>query len=493
MNPQASLAFALAATFVAVSAPAQEQPAVADNRQDEHVVVELPERYLPEDENATIAILRSGDKLETNRYVSQVVPLKNPVSFEMLSAVEAAVEPEKGVARAVTTKPTDGSAPVYAIHVVTTREQMPSIVETIRALDLPGFVNSQGNKREAVRVKYRLASEMAEILAGTRLTGLGDVFADDRTNTVYFDDSEYVLGELKKYVRFFDVPSPQVKIDLRIVEVQEEDGGKLGLDWEAWKRSFGGQASYNFNIFEAGQFSRLDGLLTLDARILADFLNYATQKGHARMLHRANLSASNNEPAELSSSRRVPFIDYDASTQMPTLLEEENPEAGAADSENDPSPRVVAVVPPIRYRRADLGDDVEGIAVSIRPIVGTEMVRADVDISLNTLNGFDALDRPIVAEHDVRNSVTLSDGEPVLLGSIERESEARYRRGIPGLKDLAYVGRLFGVEGMRMSRSRIFIVATPEFSHVRFEAKALTDLETTEPLTIGPAPEVETP
>ena len=481
MNPKTTrwLGFLLLTVFM-TTVPAQQQPAVADNNQDEVINIDLRPGEGPQD---VVRILRSDDKFETNDYVTEAFEVFNTPSYELKSFIDVAVGQEKGQVRAVTTKPDDGSAPRYFIVVTTTPDQLESIERKIRTLDVPGLINSQGSSRYALRVRYRLASELAAVLKGTRLTSTAKVYADDLTNTIYFDDSESVVKAVHDYVRFFDVPAPQIEFDVRIIEVREEDTRKLGLDWEAWKRTLGGQITFSGNYFEGGAtFGRIDGLLTLDASVLADFLNYAAQQGSARIVKRSRLTASNLKPAVISESRHIPFYDYVARDRSSSVLTESNPRVDSAGEFDPDNPRQLggtrplAIVPPNSYRRTDLSDDEEGLQIFIQPVIGLNSVLARVEIDVNTLSGYDQQDRPLISNQRLSNQFTIHNGETLLLGTIEREQVVEARRGIPGLKSVPVLRYLFSVEGYRESRSRLFLIATPKLSNVTYQAMTLAEL-----------------
>lgn len=179
------------------------------------------------------------------------------------------------------------------------------------------------------------------------------------------------------------------------------------------------------------------------------------------------------------------------SERDPKVVTESNPRVDSyTDNEDDESPsgadRVVTIVPPVNNQLVDLSSDEEGLLISIAPIISTESVLAEIDIALNTVTGYDELDRPIVTEQNLTNRFTLQDNEEILLGTLERESVVEARRGIPGLKDLPVLPFLFSVESRQTERSRLFILATPHYSNVGFEAKSIAELKSTSALRQAP-------
>lgn len=473
-----ALLLALALLLPLASSRAQDQPAQAVNQQDEVVTVHLDPSQGAE---RVLQILRSGDKFETNAYASGAFELRNTTAYELKPYINDIVTREKGFVRGVQTRPSDGSAPRHFLVVTTTPEQLGVVEQTIRTLDVPGLVNSQGRSRVALRARYRRASDLGRIVAGTRGTSQTKIFADDLTNTLYYDDSAYVTEAIEPYIAFFDVPVPQIEFDVQIIEVREDDAAKLGVDWDAWKRSIGGQLGLTANQFEGGDnFARLDSLLTLDANVLANFLNYTTQTGNARLVQRSRLNASNLEPAVISDLKRVPFYDYQRTERSPAVVTEQNPRVdsyGTYDGgERAEAPRVVTIVPPVNNRLERIGEEREGLLIVIQPVIGVEAVTAKIDIALNTVTGFDRQERPIVTEQTLENLFTLQNEKRILLGTLERQSIINGRRGIPGLKEIPVAKYLFSVESRRSERSRLFILATPRFSNLGFEARTLAEL-----------------
>lgn len=456
--------------LVAASATAQQQPPVATNQQDEIVTIHLAP---PSDPEEVLQILRTGDKFETNKYVTRVFELHHTQAIELLPSIRAVVETEKGVVRSVITAGSPDSPARSFLQVTTTKDQLPSVEEAIRNLDVPGLVNAAGTTRRAVRLQYRRASELGDILRSTRLTGQANVHADDLTNTLYFDDSDSVIRSADSYVEFYDVPIPQVEFDVQIIEIMESDGSRLGLDWDAWKRSIGGQVSLSSTLLEGGEtFTRLDSLLVLDANVLANFLNYTVQTGTAHLVQRSRLNASNLEPALISDTRRVPHYDY--------LRSERTPVVSGETTADYPGQRTVAITPPSHNRLVEIPVGHEGLAIAIQPLIGTMTVTANIEIQVNSFIGFDQLDKPLLAEQKLLNRVTLSDGRKILLGTLERERRVEGRRGIPLLKEIPLLKYLFSVESTRLDRSRLFLIATPTFSHVGYDAPTLAD--------VGPRP-----
>lgn len=466
-------------------APAQAQPRTAENRQDEVININ---RAVGE-ETSHFSILRTDNQQEVQDYISTVVELEHAVALEVLPHVLRAVSLEKGSARPLKYTEPDSGRTRYFIQVVTTAEQMPSIIETIRALDLPGVVSSEGDIKYHYRLKYRRASEVSNILRGTSLSSEGKTFADDETNTIYISDSVSDGTRNIAVAQFYDVPSPQVEFQVLAVEFTADDSGNLGLDWDAWKRALGGEVQLGANWFEGGdKFARLDALLTVDASALASFLNYTTQQGTGDVVTRTTITASNNRPGVVSSLRRIPSFAYTTTLLRPEQLRE--PNRSHDDDIRELGTRPVVTVPPTRSFLGATnaaapgasaldpsfigGEKSEGIFLVIQPTIGRELVSADIRVVVNSMTGLTKLGEPIVAENLVDTAVTLRDGQPFVLGGLNKKTVVNQRTGVPGLKEVPVIKYLFSVERERVRESKIYVVVTPRFvNQVHFAAAGL--------------------
>lgn len=443
---------------------AQDQPAVADNNQDEQINISADAT------GGKFTILRSGNKAETQRYISQVVELKSGVNpYEILPHVLRAVNLEKGSARTMKYTPPDGGPVRTFLQVVTTPEQMPSVVATIEALDLPGAKSSTGVARYSIRVRHRLASELAQLLKGTLLSGEGKVYADDLINTLFIEDSVSDGESDYKLYEFYDVPIPQVKFDVQVIETVETDLDKIGLDWQAWKHSLGGQFDITGNWFEGGEvFSRMDALLTLDAVAFADFLNYLAQHDKARVHQRVTLIGNNLSAARLSSAVSIPTVDHVRSDGSYATRYEPNNKAdttgeGPRHIDGD---RPVDITPDQRWEQMSAGDVQDQLEIEIQPVIGMDSVNAHIYVRAINQTHSDELDSPLLCEKTFESVVSLINGKTLHLATIDREVMIATRRGIPGLRDIPVLKYFFSFQGKRSVDSKIYITVTPNLGSV---------------------------
>ncbi len=426
---------------------------VNDNRDE---VVNVVAAGNPEGKDEVLKIFRPENKVESLNYITEIVEMKYANSDEVAAYIDEAVGLEGGVTKSLEySDPKQGGKLRYFLQVVTTDAQMPSVLKAIQTIDLPDMLEAGGDPDFEVRTRYRKASEVADILGAL---GVNEVLADDLTNTVHFEDSESKL----KLLDFYDVPPLQVQFEIQIIEVWgdevDNNAQKVGIDWDAWKRSAGGEAQY---LGGPGQSPRLDWLLTLDAAVLADFLNYTAQSGHAEIKQKIVMNINNDATGIISNTRVIPVYGY-----------ERSPAAADLVKDTDRGSEVELVADQARFEKVLVGEAEEGIVITIAPVIGMELVTIDLGIDARTLNGYDEMDRPLLSQQTFETNITLKNLQILHAATIDKRSEIKTRRGIPGLRDIPFLKYLFSVENTVVETSKVFIIITPCYCEsVSYEAR----------------------
>jgi len=412
---------------------------------------------------------RTAPGLAKNNYVAKVYPIYNTEAIHIQTYLLRTLAYEGGIAEVMGADGVmDASGKKVQYLFVTAPDFMiPGINELVSAADKPGFKffdatgKDFGGGAGAVQYvgKHRTASELKAILSGTELGNIGvflfPPFADDSTNTIYIVDNPGDMADNLAALQMFDKPPLQLELEVFIYEINEGDRGKLGLDWDSWKRFTTGSLEYGSNSDSAFFDKDSDSyatLLTLDARVLADFLNYTVQTGTSKVLTSTKLTMVNSEdvaggltgggrgtstatPAVVESTVAIPY----------TVLQED---AGGTNSSNS--------------RNEVVDSAFEGVRVSILPYIGTESTTISVDVTVNSLVGYSKdTDIPVISTRKVNSLVNVKDGEPIILGGLDRQNNVRSRVGIPLLKDIPVVQYLFSKESKDTTTSKVIISIKP--------------------------------
>ncbi|NJL73096.1 MAG: type II and III secretion system protein, partial [Candidatus Competibacteraceae bacterium] len=95
------------------------------------------------------------------------------------------------------------------------------------------------------------------------------------------------------------------------------------------------------------------------------------------------------------------------------------------------------------YRAA--GDKV-GVQLLVTPYVALESMELAVTLDVSTVSGYTPNGNPIIGTRTLQDYVRLVDGEPFVLGGLEREINTRDRGMVPVLGKIPVLGWLFGNE-----------------------------------------------
>ena len=119
-----------------------------------------------------------------------------------------------------------------------------------------------------------------------------------------------------------------------------------------------------------------------------------------------------------------------------------------------------------------------GVTLEVTPRVNSGgMVMLDItqrvdDVDETTSSGIDS---PTILQREITTSVAVQSGETIVLGGLIRENKEESESGIPYLKDLPFVGPLFGSKRTGKSKTELVVMITPSAVANPQEARQVTD------------------
>ena len=383
----------------------------------------------------TLAILRSEDKRQINRYVAKTYVLNHANPTELIPLLREAVELEEGSVGTAWIEEKDGSTRKW-IQVNAPEFQLPYLDKLVEAYDQPGFRSVSGRVVYSYRTKYRDAVEVANFIQRTVVSPDGRVVGDPDSNTLFITETPSGFKRVFSQVLFYDVPSPQLAVEVQFVELTRIEDDQIGLDWDAWKQSLGGRIDFGYSDTEitpsgAGDETvrSLDALLSLDATVLSRFLNFVAERGGAKILARTTVNVANGNKGTLSSQTGLQrFINNPGDSTPPTN--------------------------PLQ----------EGIQLQLTPSIAMRTARLNVLLETTSPGGFTEEGGILLTTQSVEATLTSFDDQVQKLSGITRQSVATERKGIPLLKDVPGVWPLFATERKVLRKSEIIVFLRPRWS-----------------------------
>ncbi|MFW5883284.1 MAG: type II secretion system protein GspD [Verrucomicrobiota bacterium] len=337
-----------------------------------------------------------------------------------------------------------------------------------------------------------------------KLSLLGELVTDpDNSSLLVTDRADYVRS-LLRVLPLLDHPVPQVLVEVRILEVTWREDERLGFNWQISGEDI--EASINpatspieaaldsvaqvSNISASGTsvvFERVneDGLNLLAAQIKA----LATQ-GRVNLLASTQLKVLNNEAATFHAGQQIPYLEIDrVQDNLSSFTERDNYSENTVQSfrqndfnttdQNDSSTSINTSGLPSssrsrereierfntsrneNFNRSNSRDrsnrdarssvtrrqrtfDI-GVELRVTPrIANSGQITLDLNPSVSQIAGYRPnTELPILSNREMNTTLRIQDGDSVFVAGLFQESETREETGLPVLKDIPGLGRLF--------------------------------------------------
>ncbi|MEN9674732.1 MAG: hypothetical protein RIS76_628 [Verrucomicrobiota bacterium] len=306
------------------------------------------------------------------------------------------------------------------------------------------------------------------------LVGRVRVVPDHRSNSVLVSANVHLFPQVLKLVQDLDVPTAQVLIEARIVEVSSDQMDRLGVRWSPdgsktftaedyddsiigktrmnYLSGFGGNADVN-NAEGNGITSLRSGVLDVSVNldVLIQFLKKTTD---ASVLAEPQISIEDNETGKLFVGSQVPFI-----------FQSQNTEAGSLNQS---------------FTYKDVG-----IILEVIPhinVTGDVLLRIRVESS-TIVPGETILGGAVIDARTFRTDMTARNGETLVLGGIIQKQFAETIRKVPVLGDIPGLGWLFKKKDKTAREVELFVFLRPRVIRTADDArKATAEIEAKTPL-----------
>jgi general secretion pathway protein D len=98
----------------------------------------------------------------------------------------------------------------------------------------------------------------------------------------------------------------------------------------------------------------------------------------------------------------------------------------------------------------------------------------DVTQEASELQGFTTFQAPLVSQRQAQTTITVRDGETVILGGIIREQDDKTINKVPVLGDLPVLGNLFRSRGVTKAKTELMVFLTPRIVRNADQAAIMT-------------------
>ncbi len=257
--------------------------------------------------------------------------------------------------------------------------------------------------------------------------------------------AEYAV--LERFLKEIDVAPDQVLIEVTIAEVTLNDTLKYGVEW------FFKNADQTFQLSKTAAVSSVFPGFNFtyalpDVDVAINALDAVTD---VNLISAPKLLTLDNKTATLQVGDQVPII-----TQSAT---------GVRDA-NDPT-----IVNSVQFRDT-------GIVLKVTPRIGksgTVFVDINQEVSTAIPTTTSGIDSPTIQQRKLSNTVAVQDGDSIAVGGLIRQSTTYGDSGVPVLKDVPLLGKLFSSTSETSDRTELLIFLRPRIVRNAAAAREVTD------------------
>lgn len=320
-----------------------------------------------------------------------------------------------------------------------------------------GLRNSETLRTTKVmQLQYRSAEEVLEFVPQELLLGV-DIDTLLELNSLVLSGSEPNIEEVMVFLNDIDELIPVVTIELTIVDVQTNlldefgiEAGSIKGGKEAGGIVIGGEpgrSGFDFTL-SPGSINKILGTLSNAnivnlGRVSSDFyisLKAIEEKGIIEIKSTPKLSTLNSHLANLSIGQKRYYQIQEVN--FPGL--------------DRPIP-----VQSTRFEEVEAN-----LAIDITPMVsGDEQVTLDIYFEQSEFIDLPLNEPPPQVSRRFESMVRVRNGEMIVLGGLERESDSKTTSGLPWISRVPVIGWLFGKKRKAKSKNKLLIFVKPTITY----------------------------
>ena len=315
----------------------------------------------------------------------------------------------------------------------------------------------------------------------TELWQGSDIVAyDPDLNWLIFDVTNYSCYNIARMMSKFDVPIPQVRLKIKVYELDSENDSRIGLDFQSWKNnegvdffSLGGRYRNNWAAAYGGGWgsgfgSERTSYFNFNPKWNTRYIDLLASKGKARVVHSGELVVRNNTAATFSRTTQIFYMD--ASQPAPGSSTTPDLGVGAYKLISSIIGKVIAKGDdlPVGKGNQQITTKSAGYGFTMRvnnASVNLDETRFNVTLNNTSLLGFQSNGTPRIS---TGNAVTLDVSLPhgkdsFVIGGLHKKEVVTSKTGIPWLCEIPYLEYIFGSVSTSIKHTELIVAAQCEW------------------------------
>ena len=280
-----------------------------------------------------------------------------------------------------------------------------------------------------VKISNSTSSDIVEAVKSL-MTDRGTANSDARSNSIIIQEVPTNMPKVLDYIAQLDKPAQQIKISTQILELSTKDVKELGIDWTARGtyttesgRSYPQLGHMNGDRVAdyAGryQITALQHGWSVDA-----FVEAMVNSNKGKIVAHPEITTVDNKEAKIQLGQKIPVKQFDEAGNVVIKFEEVG--------------TILVVTPHITAENQ--------IIMHLKP------ERSTYEFDPNGV---------IINTSNAETHVIVANGQTAVIGGLTTEDEVDVEIGVPLLKDIPFLGRLFKYTNNRVESRDLVIFVTP--------------------------------
>lgn len=273
------------------------------------------------------------------------------------------------------------------------------------------------------------------------------VIADKDNNALLILASASDYEKIETALRKLDVVPRQVLIEVTIAEVTLTDNLSLGLEW-LFNR-YGNTGTLDMGAVGLAPLVPGFSLVRKINGETRGVLNILGEDANVNVISSPHVMVHDNQTAKIQVGSRVPTL---SSTQSL---------AGTT----------TGIINSVQYLET-------GVLLSVTPHInagGLVTMEIQQEVSDATATRTSGIDSPTIRKRAAQTTVTVQNGETIVLGGMIKDDRSFNSSGIPLLSQIPLVGALFGSQSVVDSRTELVLFITPKVASNNQQARQITE------------------
>ena len=257
------------------------------------------------------------------------------------------------------------------------------------------------------------------------------IIAAEDTNSLLISATPAQFARIEQALEKLDASPMQVLMEVTIMDVQLTDNFAYGMQW----------------FLEHGDVNSGGSAVLGDALSFAQTFNYAGVRANGDVRSLIGMLASEGKVDVLSS----PSILVRNNRKASIRVGDQQPISTSSLNENG-----TVIATSVTFRDT-------GILLEIEPSI-TSSGTINVDLTQQVIDVGDidaATGQRTFLNRNLNTSVSVQNGETIILGGLIRTNQAESSSGVPGLRDIPLLGFLFGKTVTSEVRTELIIMLSP--------------------------------